>query len=87
MYFLSVEVKSVKRITFILSELWVIIQLFNGEHRTKVVVHCVGHVFVSGDNNYIQSFEYPVLCITILASVVASTVSFNAWFHSTFFLH
>ena len=43
-------------ITFILAEPWDIIQLFNAEHRAKVIVHCVGHVI---DNNSIKSFECP----------------------------
>ena len=30
-----------------------------GEHRAKVIVHCIGHVIVGGDNSSIESFEWP----------------------------
>ena len=33
--------------------------MFYGGHRAKVIVHCVGHVIVGGDNNSIQSFGWP----------------------------
>ena len=58
-YFFSTEVESIKDITFILASLWEVIQLFNGEHRAKVIVHYVGHVIVGCDNNSFQSFELP----------------------------
>ena len=51
------------KVSRILPSYWpncgVIIQLFNGEHRVKVIVHCVDHAIVGGDNNSIQSFEWP----------------------------
>ena len=43
-----------------------IIQLFNGEHRAQVIVHCVGHVIVDGDNNFIQSLSGPMLSLAII---------------------
>ena len=58
LYFFSAQVESIKDITFILAELWDTIQFFNGEHRAKVIVHCVGHVIVRCDNNSIKSFEW-----------------------------
>ena len=57
MHTLSAKVECIRDITFI--QLWDIIQLFNGEHWAKVIIHCVCQVIVGCDNNAIQSFEWP----------------------------
>ena len=57
-YFPSAEVEIIKYITFTLAQLLDIIQFLNGEHRAKVIVHCVDYVIVGCDNNSIQSFEW-----------------------------
>ena len=58
LYTLSAKVESLKDITSILTQLWDIIRLFNGEHRAKVIVHCVGQGIGSANNNFIQSFQW-----------------------------
>ena len=63
LYFFTTEVESIKDITFILAVLWDVIQLFNGEHRAKVIVHYVGHVIVGCANNSFQSFEWPYVVL------------------------
>ena len=70
LYFFSTEFKSIKGITFILALLFDVIQLFNGEHRAKVIIHCVGHVIVGCANNSFQSFEWPYVSLTILLSFI-----------------
>ena len=47
--FLSKD-ECVKCVAHISGELWNVVQLFSGEHGTKVYVESVGHVIVSGDH-------------------------------------
>ena len=71
-----------------------IVKLFNGEHRAKVIVHCVGHVIVSCFNNSIQSFEwscvvpfyYSLVDIRVKAFGIVFTNYCNGYFFITFFL-
>ena len=94
LYFLSAKVESIKAITFILAQLLDIIRVFNGEHRAKVIVHCVGHVIVGGDNSSIQSFEWPnaitynfsLSYIRLETSGIVFLNSCNASFLIAFFL-
>ena len=55
--FLSKD-ECVKCIAYISWELWNVVQLFVGEHRTKVCVESFGHVIVSGDYLASGRFEW-----------------------------
>ena len=70
LYFFSAEVESIEDITFILTELWDVIQLFNGEQRAKVIVHYVGHVIVGCDTIPSRVLSGPMLSLTILLSLL-----------------
>ena len=39
--------------------MWDIIELLNGEHWAKVIIHCVRQVILGCENISIQSFEWP----------------------------
>ena len=80
LHFFNAEVESIKDITFILGLLWDVIQLFNGEHRAKIIVHYVGHVIVGCDNNSIQSFEWPYVVSYYSFFVDIRVETFEIWF-------
>ena len=81
LYFLSAKVETIKDITFILAYLpWDIIELFNGEHRAEVIVHCVGHVIIGGDNNSSRVVSGPMLTLAILLLLYIRGESFGIVF-------
>ena len=48
------------KVSRILPSHWHIIKLFNGEHRAKVIVHCVGHVAPSFFGLILIPFYSPI---------------------------
>ena len=68
--------------------------MFNGEHRAKVIVHCVGHVIVGYDNNSFLGFELPYVVpyysslvdIRVKAFGIVFINSCNVKFFIAFFL-